>query len=517
MTRPRLALPVLVVCAPLALLAGCGDDSPSASDPASLAPADTLVYVEGAVRPTGSLKSDVDSAAEKIAGIDNLGDFVVEELESEAQEEGEPFDFEAEVEPWLGERAGISFADLEDGDLSEPVIAVESTDAEATQDFIDSQAEQSDEPYRDASHEGVDFKVGGEEDQAVGLIGDFLVIADSEAEFKEAVDVSEGDSLADEERFERAIAEVTEGSLADVYVDVGGLIERSGDEIDAQARQALQNAGIDPSDATAVASIVPGAEEIAVDLSSDLGGEDPPSGDPSELLGSLPASSFAAFAVAGFGEQLKEGLDNLDEEGIPGEVPPGQLKKGLRQAGIDLDSFAGSLQDAGVFAVGNSERSLGGALVMTSEGSEASNAIANLGGLLRGAGVAGVTALRGGTAGFSVRDEELGDKPLVVAAKGERVAIGYGLPATMTALAPPTGRTLADSPAYQDAEAALGGTPIAAFADGPAALRLADSLIPASEADFEEAKRYLRSIAYLALGSASEGDLATAKLIIGLE
>ena len=64
---------------------------------------------------------------------------------------------------------------------------------------------------------------------------------------------------------------------------------------------------------------MPGSDQIEIDLSSDLGGEKAPSGDASELLGSLPADSFAAFAVSGFGEQLEEAIDSLDEAGHPGE------------------------------------------------------------------------------------------------------------------------------------------------------------------------------------------------------
>jgi Protein of unknown function (DUF3352) len=516
----RLAYPATALLGALTLLGGCGDGSSSSSSNSALAgfaSPKSLVYVEGTVRPTGSLKADVDAAARTIAGVDNLGDFVAEKLEESALDDGETFDYETEAEPWLGERASLAFKDLEDGDPSNFVLAIESTDADATQEFVDKQTEAGDDPYRDVSYEGVDFRVGGEDQQAVGVIDDFLVLAEDERIFEAAVDASEGDSLGDEERFRGAFEAASEGSLADVYVDVGGIIEQSGDEIDPQARQILGNAGIDPSDATAVASVTPGDNLIEVDLSSDLGGEEAPTGDASELLGSLPADSFAAVAVSGFGSQLGEALDQLDKEGIPDAVPPNQLKNGLKQLGIDLEGLAGSLEDGGVFAVGNSESSLGGALVLSTEGSSAVDTVTTIGKLLRQGNVEGVTALGGEATGFSVRSEDFGDKPLVVAAEEQRLAIGYGVPATLRGLAAGSGRTLADTAAFKAGVAALGDTPISGFADGPAALRLADSLISASDEDFEEAKKYLRGIEFLALGSASEGDLTTAKLIVGLE
>lgn len=513
----RLAPPAAALLATLALLGGCGDGSSSSSDLTGFAPPRSLVYMEGTLRPTGSLKTDVDAIARTVAGVDNLGDLVVEELEDSALDEGEQFDYATEVEPWLGERASLAFKDLEDGDPANFVLAIESTDTEATQEFIDTQTAAGADPYRDVSHEGVDFRVGGEDEQAVGVVGDFLVLAEDEQAFKEAVDASGGDSLGDEERFVNAFEAASEGSLVDAYVDIGGIIEQSGDTIDPQAREILANAGVDPSDATAVASATPGSDLVEVDLSSDLGGEDAPTGEASELLGSLPAASFAAVAGSGFGEQVGEALDELDKEGIPDAVPPNQLKKGLRQLGIDLDDLAGSLRDGGVFAVGRNESSLGGALILSTEGKGAVEAIDNIGNLLRRVEVEGVTPLSGKVNGFSIRSDDLGDKPLVVAAEEGRLAIGYGLPGTLAGLAAGSGRTLSDTAAYKAAVSALGDTPIGGFADGPAALRLADSMISPSDEDFEEAKRYLRSIEFLALGSVGDGDLATAKLIIGLE
>jgi Protein of unknown function (DUF3352) len=521
--RSRPLLAALAVAALIAIPLGCGDSgsATSGSEVAELAPPRTPVFVEGVLRPSGELKSNTEAAAERIAGIDNLGDFVVSELESSAEEDGEPVDFATEIEPWLGERAAVFFERLEDDELTDLGIVVESTDPDATREFIDTQAKESDEPYRSDSYEGVDYQVGGDEDNAIGVVGDFLLIADDEKVFEHAVDASEGDSLAAEDTFSEAISAASEGSLADVYVDVGRLIEQSGGQIDPQARQVLQNAGIDPSEATAVASVVPGSDRIAVEFSSDLAGQEAPTGEASELLGSLPGNAFAAFAVSGFGEQVDEAIDSLDKEGIPDAVPPNQLKKGLKQLGIDLEALSGSLQDAGAFAVGNGESSLGGALVLTTTGSGGTEAVSNIADLLRSVQVEGVTPLKGEYSGFSVRDEEdLGDKPLVVAAKEGRIAIGYGLPATLSGLlagAASEGKTLSDNPVYDDAVSALGETPIAGFAEGAAALRLADSLIPASDDGFEGAKKYLKGIRFLALGSVTQDDLATAKLIIGLK
>ena len=517
--KPRPLLAALALAALLVLAAGCGGGS-SGSGVAELAPPGAPVFVEGTLQPSGEMKSNADAIAERVAGIDNLGEYVVEKLESSARNDGEPVDFAKEIEPWLGERAGVFFEQLEEGNEFSGVGAiVESTDTGATQEFIDTQVKTGEDPYKAASYEGVDFEVGGSEGNAIGVVGDFLVIAEGEKVFTEAVDASNGESLAAEDTFAKAISAASDGSLADVYVDVGKLIDQSGGQISPTARQSLGNAGIDPSEATAVASIVPGSDQVAVEFNSDLAGQEAPIGDASSLLGELPGDAFAGIAVSGFGKQLNEAIDSLDKQGIPGTIPPGQLKRGLKQLGIDLEGLANSAQDAGVFATGNSKGSLGGALVLSTKGSQATATVSSIVTLLRSAHVKGVSVLGGKYAGFSVHSAELGDKPLVVAAREGRIAIGYGLPATLDGLLAEKGKgkTLSEDPAYSDAVASLGDTPIAGFADGPAALSLADSLIPSSDEGFEEAKKYLKSIRFLALGSASQDELATAKLIIGLK
>ena len=516
MNTTRLALPVLAAMAALAI-AGCGGGG-SSSDLAGFAAPGSLVFVEGTVQPEGELKSDVDALAEKVAGVDSLGGLIVSKLEEEARDKGEPLDFAKEVEPWLGERGAISFSKLNgDGDLSGYGILLETTDPEATQATIDHQAKVNPDPVKEGSYQGVAYWTDTGDETVVGLIGDTFVGAEDAKSFQAAVDASQGESLGDESQFQDAISAASDGSLADAYVDIGGIIDASGDSVDPTAREILKNAGVDPSEATAVASVLPGSDQIEIDVSADAGGETPPSGDASKMLGSLPGDAFAAFASAEFGERLDKALDELDASGVPGRTEPHQLKQIAGQLGFDLDKVAASFEEAGVFAVGTGKKDLGGAAVFsTTDPSEVSTAVKSIGLLMRQLGTPGVTALSGKASGFSVRSAELGSKPLVIATKGDRLAIGYGLPQTLRALAEESASTLAESPEYQAAVSALGDTPISGFVDGPGALRLARALVPSSETGFQEAVPYLKAIRYVAIGSGSDGDLATAKLIVGI-
>jgi len=515
----RLVLSVLLAALAALFAAGCGgggSDGGGGTDPATVAPPKAPIFIDFTVRPEGETKQNLDALAKDLAGIDNLGDLIVTELENSASEDGEEFDFEKEVEPWLGERGGLFLQDYEESDFEGYGAAVQTTDEDEARTFVDKQAEAGDEEVTDGSYQGVDFKVQ-EDETTIGVFDGLLVFAEDEAIFKSMVDASEGESLGGESNYGDAVADIPDASAANVFVDIGALIDEAGGEIDSDTELFLDTLGIEPDEATAVASLVPGSSQVEIDLSTNLGGDNPPSGDASELLETLPATSVAAFASADFGKRFEEGIEQIDKEGIPGQVPPNQLKKTLKQAGIDLEAITSSIGDIGGYVTGNSESSLGGAVVLeTDDEDQAKATVSNIGLFLRSTGTPGITKITEGASGFSIRSPELGRQPVVVVAKGSRIAIGYGLAPTLSSFQE-ANKTLADSSAYQDAVEALGSTPVTMFVDGPAALKLAKALVPPGEEEFEAAEEYLRKIDYLALGSEASGDLATAKLIVGVK
>lgn len=499
------------------VVAGCGgggESGSSSSDLANLASPGSVVFLEAQLQPKGELKANTEAIGKRLVGTSDVGEFIVSKLEESGGAHANSLNFATEVEPWLGEKGAIGFESFEDGEFSEPIVAVQTKNPKATQDFLDKQASEQ-QPSKNVTYENVEFTVGGPEDNALGLVGETLLFANSEKEFKAAVDASQGESLGGEDRFQKTMEAATANSLVDVYIDLGEIVESSKGEIDPQMLQALESSGVEPKEATAVASVIPGAEQIEIDVSSESSGTKATGGAP-KLLGSIPDSAFAATSFADFGEQFEEAVDNLDEEGIPPEVGPGELKSDLEQAGINIDKIAASLNEGAVFAEGNSKASLGGALVVTAESGEAADAIGSLGTLLRAAQVPGVTVLNGQASGFSVSSSLLGKKPLVVVGKGDRIAVGYGLAQALKGLNAGSGPTLSGTAGYKAAVAALGKTPISGYVDGPAALQLAEALIPRSEAEFWEAVPYLKKVTYIGIGAGSSGDAATAKLIAGI-
>lgn len=519
--RLRLVLPALLATLLAFALAGCGgDDDGGSATPAEAAPAGVPIFIDFTLLPKGETKANIEALAKELAGIDDLGDLIVTELEESAAEDGDGLDYEKEIEPWLGERGGMFLRKYEDDDFEGYGVAVQTTDEDAARDFVDKQAEAEDEPSEDGSYEGVDFKVQ-EDGTTIGVFDGLLALAEDEENFKAMVDAAAGESLGDEEAYSGAVAEVPQGSAADIYVDVGGLIKESGDEIDAETKQFLDSVGIEPREATAIASLVPGRDYVEIDVISDLGDQEVPSGDASQLLGSLPSESVGAVAVADFGEQLQEGLDELDEKGIPGEIPPNQLKDGLQEAGIDLDALVDSVKSAALFVTGANERSLSGVLVLTTDGSDGpTESIESIGRLLKQLGTPGVRLKTEGALGFEVSSPELEGRELKVLTMGNRIVVGFGGNLTFNtslALLPGKDARIMDRPVFEDAVEALGDTPISGFIDGPRALKLAESFISPSDVEFQQLEPYLSKISSIAIGSEAAGERVKVKLIASIE
>jgi hypothetical protein len=520
MIKTRLVLPVLAAAA--ALLAGCGGgDGSSSTDPASVAPPDTQVFVEAKIQPSGELKANLEEIANRVAGVDDLGGTIVSYIEKMALYSDEPVDFEKEIQPWLGESAGVFLTDYNGDDFEPGGFVFEVTDTGEAQEFIDKQIESENEKVTDESYEGVDYKLGSADEDGVGIVGNFLVFGDSQAAFKAAVDASQGDSLAEAETYGDVAPSSPEGSLANVYVDIGGLIEAAGSDVDPSAMKLFEASGLDIEKSSALISLVPGADNVEIDIAARAGGAEDsvPTEDAAALLGSMPASAIAAIGIGDLGANLGEAIDTIDEQGIPGEIPPNQLKETMKKAGIDIEKITANLGDAAVFVEGRTRATLGGALVIEAKNAtEAQNTVSNVGTLLRANGTPGVTAVGGKASGFSVRSPDLGSKPLVVAAEGERIAIGYGLPATLAGLDSESGPTLSKTKAYNEALDSLGSTPITGFVAGAPALRLAEGLLTDADEkeELEEAAPYLSKVPFLAIGSETKGDVVQAKLILGV-
>jgi hypothetical protein len=515
---PRLVLFAVVAALAAALVvAGCGGGSDGGGgEPAGVMPKQAPVYLEANLRPDGQTSESVNELAQTVLGIDNVGDFIAEELEALAVDSDERLDFEKEIEPWVGERAGLYLAGYDGDDFHGGGVALETTDAGEAEDFVETQVEKG-EGAEAGEFEGNKYYVEPDDEAVIGMVGDYLAFGETKGDFEAMVEAFEGEGLNEAPKFKDAMEAASDEGIAHVYVDIGGLIEETKSVLPPEAEAFFNLIQIEPQKATAVATVIPRSGQIEIDMTSNLGKALSGTGDASAALEALPATAVLGFGAAEFGQSFGEGLEAFSENGVPGELEPGELGAAFESMGIDLETLGQSFGDLAGFVEGASESSLGGALVVeTKDASEAQDMVANIGLLLRATETPGVTAIKGNVTGFSVRVPDLGPKPLIVGAAGEKIVIAYGPKAAARALRSQA-KTLGTTPGFEAAKSGLGSTPISVYVAGGPMLKLVEALLsPEEAADIADAKPYLRKIDYLGLGSEVDGTRTTAKLIVGL-
>ena len=473
--RIPMKAPVLVLAAFLAaaiVVAGCGGGSSSGGggEPASLAPSNAPVYLEVDLGAEGKSSEEFNELAHNVLGIENVGEYVAEQLEEVALGEGEKFNFEEEVEPWLGEKAGMYLDGYDGNNFHGYGVIFETTNAGEAEEFIEERVEANQGESEEGEFEGDKYYVESDGETVLGVIGGYLVFGETKADFESMVKTSEeGEGLNESATFKQATESVTSEGIGSVYVDIGGLIDQAKGKIDAETEAGFALLGIEPRNATAVATVIPHSEQVEIDLTTDVTKAAAPGGDASKLLEALPATAVLGFAAPEFGKTFGEGIHEFSEKGVPGQLKPGELEAAFGTLGINVEQLSASIGDAAGFVEGSSMSSLGGAIeIETSNPTEAKNTVSSIGLLLRATKTAGVTAIGGNLAGFSVHSAALGPKPLIVGAAGEKIVIAYGPKAAAQALRSQA-KTLGSTADYEAAKGVLGSTPMTASSRRPGA------------------------------------------------
>ncbi len=492
----------------IALLGGgCGGGGKTSedADPAAAVPADAMVFTEFPTQPGAELKRGVAKAASAFAGIANLDEWAIVELEESVAGKSWYPDLGKEVFPWLGTRGGV-FAQRFDGESLEGWgAAFEVSNEAAAQEFVDSELRLQDSPPDEESYEGVDFHVLADTGGVVGVFNGLVAVAEDETVFKSMVEAMEEGGLDDEKRYADLSAGSSLGKGLDAYVDIGELIDQAIGGMDPSTSLILDALGIDLEEAAAFASIVPHDLTIEADVTTNLSGDQPFSGDKSGLLASLPDNAFFAVASPEFGRRFKQAFERIDEAGIPGSVSPGQLSKEAERAGIDPERIADSVSRAAFFLQGITEKEFGAALVLVMESpGGAQETASELDRVFRSA------------------DLEFVGRPVVVASRGDRVTIGLGSHSARTGLGGLKSKLSAPSfpsayPArhYGLAKEAIGDIPITGSLDLWDGLDAAASLLPPDEKRFSAIRPYLELIFSVAVGVEPSHGLTKLRVSIG--
>ncbi len=499
-------------------LAACGGSGSAGSGPAALAPADAPFYFEIVARPEGEAADGASAALGKVFDTDDPGQRIVSLLERSATDSGSSVDYEAEIEPWLGERVGFFPSSL--AGESEVVLVVETTDPDAALEFV---RDRENGAGRKNSYQGTQYELDADGD-AFGIVDDYLVFG-RPGGFQQAVDASKGDSLADADRFSDSVAGLPAERLATLYAIPKTFLEAIPDtEIDAQGRSFFLNAVGEAATEPVLGDLT--ASESALRFELSAGGPEGLETEQSSLVAALPADAWLGLGFADLGAAVGAAIESLGSAGIPG-IDPARIRTELRAAsGINVQrEVIDALGDAALFVQGTRADSVGGALVVESKDPAASlRLLTKLQGLIKRQGDPREVRVRplasaGGDQGFELIDP--GGRlaqPVQVVQRGDRIVAGYGRASIEQALASEGGgaQTLAGSPAFIDAQQAVGELGVDAFLSLAPVFELAEAMGAANDPGYRAAKPYLDGLRFLAAGSGSEDGRTIARLVIGL-
>ncbi len=503
----------LCACAAVAatVVTGCGGGGGSSNNvdvgPAAAVPADTPIYLDATVRPTGTAEVDAKAAASKIMGTSDPGGKLISLItkSSQANEKpGETFNWQQDVEPWLGEKVAIFYDSLQSSD---PTVVVESKNNTAA---LAAEREDVRDTGQTATYKGHTYDVikGG---NAFGAVGSFIVYGPVKG-FQLAVDASEGDSLGDSSDFKDAIGSLPSDRLGTIYTLPKTLLAAipSG-QIDPNSEGLLERIAGGSLDKPVSGALTASAESIELQATGGTNGVDTPQ---SSLIRGVPSQAWLAIGAGNLGASVRRTLDQ-----VKGSIPnfDSVVQQIETTTGSSLDQLTGSLGDAALYVEGTTKSTLTGALVVQSKDPNLTGRLLNqLQGLLQ-LGSTSVKPLHfsGGGSGFQINDPNLAQAPVEVAQQGDKIVIGYGAGSAARTLTP--AQSLPANPAFAAAQGQVSDLGTDLFLDFPSVFRVAESTGAKSDPGFVKAKPYLDALSYLVSGSGNKGDQAEFKAVVGLK
>jgi Protein of unknown function (DUF3352) len=512
--RRASALLLAILALVATALVGCGGDDDGGGEvdvgPAAAAPANAPIYLDGTVRPQGSAKTDAEGAVGKVLDSDDPGDRLISLIDEAAQQEPpeERFTYEADIEPWLGDRIGAFFIGFE-GDGTGAAV-VETTNPDQALDFAQTTESGATET---AEHGGTTYYRNPADGDSFAIVGDFLVFGD-EAGVTASIDAEAGDSLGESGEFTDALGDLPEDRLGTFYTVPENLLAAIPQEqLDPSARSFFERAAGENLDAPVSGALTATPESFDLEFIAE--GEEVETPE-SALIGEVPADAWLALGIGDLGSTVRRTLDQLRNANIPG------LEQGISQlegaSGASLDELTDALGDAVFYVQGVTEPTLTGALVIQVKDAELTGRLlSQLQGLLTLGGVAGVKALSlpAGGSGFQINDPSNFPQPVELAQQGDKFVIGYGNGSAQQALQPAD--PLSDSPTFgaaKDQVAALGADLFLSF---PQIFQLAEAEGAKQDPGYLEAKPYIDALEYLISGSGTDDGKVEAKAVLGLK
>jgi len=235
-------------------------------------------------------------------------------IKKESGEDLADVDFDKDVDPWLGDRAGVA-AVPGDGDKPDPVIAVQIKDedkAKAGLDKLFVKADPDDKP-------------------GMAFTGDYVILADDQAAADKALAASKDYPLSDNAKFSKDMGDLGEQGFASFWVDMKGIESMAGKELKEQGASSLPEGS-----AAAALRFDAGFVELKGIVHGDKAIK-PGATGAEEIAAGLPDSTAAALAIADGETQVTKVWEQLQKTTQGGDFNLEEMVKGLSdQYGIKV-------------------------------------------------------------------------------------------------------------------------------------------------------------------------------------
>lgn len=371
---------------------------------ASLAPANTAVYVNVYLQPSAGQQLNLAELVGRLPGFADDSS-LDEKIDQVAQNllGGTGIDYRTDLKPWLGGQVAIAAWPSAEGRIedSSVVVIAEVRDPDAAATAVPGLIAEG-ATFATESYGGTELHVA--DAGAYAFVDDMLVAGPDADALRAAVDASDGSSLADRSDFRTTSADLPVDHLASAFVDVAAIGEATGDAtlsgvstagfVLVAEQEGLRLSGSMPFD---VEEAAPSAR-----TSFALGTE------PSSLVDWMPESTVAEVVVFGLRQSLE------DAEAMLGATPDGQEVAGFLSTaralaafglGINLDTDVLPLLDreVGIALTGlDGELPSGQLLLRPSDGEAAAGMLDTLAARLAEAGATRETTTPDGGDGVEV-------------------------------------------------------------------------------------------------------------------
>ncbi|HEY8304138.1 MAG TPA: DUF3352 domain-containing protein [Solirubrobacteraceae bacterium] len=539
----------VTLLAALASFAGCGSSGSGNANPATVTPASAPLYATIAIKPSGGAKSDAEVAAKKLTHLAEPYGGLAQALLSSG---GAQLQFKRDIEPWVGDEAGVFITSLNASTLPQGASSVQglleggltgavssaigaagfgkgaqggivfaTSDVGGARSFLQRTAHEH--GAQSTSYRGVSYEISAD-GVAEGIVKNFAVIA-SQSGMKSVIDTSLGGAS-----ITTAPGYVTppKDAIASAYARPQELTKAIAGST-GPASQGVALLGQLFKDAQwASLSVTPTSNSIS--LQGEVGSTSatkPLFGkEGAQALGALPGTSWLAAGVGDTGSNLPSALRLLSAVASLGSSTvfssfggPSieRIFKALESPGAKLSQDFGSWAGAGGMFIGGSGLfNLQAGLVIDSKEPAASQAaVAKLGALMKSAGATVASAqIAGADAAISVKLQ--GFPAVIYVADGAgKFVLGLGQQSIQGALTPSS--TLSTSPAYSSASAILGGgIEPSLIVEFPTLLGFLEGVGLTQSEPLAKIIPYLKSLGTLTAGATSQSGVERFRVVLGL-